>query len=380
MGNRLSRVMGAAMVLSTAIVLGVVGAWNGTAAASSAKSYTVMVEGGLTGPASYTVPEIVPAVKAAYRGVSGVKIISCDDQFSSADDLNCQEAAVTDHVSVVIAGFGLLSEDESILTKAGIPVIDDTDTTSPNSFAVNSNNGEYSGIGVGLAKAGCHRLGILLIDGTSTLASAIVAGAKWQSVTEAPVPANAPDLTPSVAKLAGAKVQCIAVSLEPNAVLQAMIAIKQDKLKVKVAMVSAVLTPQVLSSLGSEANGIIAIEGEVDPTAQVPVVATIKKEMKAVDPSAPVTAAAIAAWASAKLVIDAAPTIRGAVTASSMMKALNHLRNASTDGAIPPFSAIPLKNPAYARYFNHYDIDYVIENGHLKPLTGFYNVESALGT
>jgi len=368
------------MVFSTAVAIGAVAISGTTAGAASAKPYTVMVEGGFTGPASYTVPEIVPAVQAAYKGVSGVKIVTCDDQFSPSVDLTCQHTAVTDGVDVVIAGFGYLSSNESILTKAGIPVIDTTDTTSPNSFSIAATNGEYAGIGIGLSKAGCRRLGILEIDGTTTLADAIIAGAKWQSVTQAAIPADAPDLTPSIAKLAEAKVQCIALSVEPNTVIQAMTAIKQDNLKVKVAMVSAILTSQVLSSLGSEANGLISIESEIDAGAKAPVITTITKEMKAINPSAPVTAAALVAWASAKLVQEAAQTVKGSVTPASMLKAMNGLRNASTDGVIPPFSAIPLKTPAYTRFFNHYAIDYVIENGRPKALTGFYDLTSALSS
>jgi hypothetical protein len=368
------------MVVSTAMAIGAVGVTGGTAGAASSKPYTVMVEGGFTGPASYTVPEIVTAVQAAYKGVSGVKIVTCDDQFSPSVDLTCQHTAVTDGVDVVIAGFGYLSSNESILTKAGIPVIDTTDTTSPNSFSIAATNGEYAGIGIGLSKAGCRRLGILEIDGTTTLADAIIAGAKWKSVTQAAIPADAPDLTPSIAKLAEAKVQCIALSVEPNTVIQAMTAIKQDNLKVKVAMVSAILTSQVLSSLGSEANGLISIESEIDAGAKAPVITTITKEMKAINPSAPVTAAAIVAWASAKLVQEAVLTVKGSVTPASMLKAMNGLRNASTDGVIPPFSAIPLKTPAYTRFFNHYAIDYVIENGRPKALTGFYDLTSALSS
>ncbi len=55
-----------------------------------------------------------------------------------------------------------------------------------------------------------------------------------------------------------------------------------------------------------------------------------------------------------------------------MLKALNGLRNVSTDGVYPPLSMIPLKNPAFKRFFGHYALDYQIENGKPKPLTGWY--------
>jgi hypothetical protein len=351
----------------------------GGAASASSKPYEVMVAGSLSGSAAYVTPEIVAAVEGAYRNVKGAKVITCDDQQTSSGGLACEHTAVTDHVAAVIVGANsYVGQNESLLTQANIPAIGVTDATSPNSFAVESSAGLYAGIGVGLSKAGCKRLGILYLDGTDFLSNAIIGGAKWQSVTEAAIPFNAPDLTPSIAKLAEAKVQCIAISVEPNTVIQAMIAIKQDNLKVKVAMVSALLDSQVLGALGKQANGIISIEGQVDPEVKSAAVSQITKDMAAVNRKEPVTTAAILAWASAKLVIDATAHVKGAVTAASLTKALNGLRNASTDGAIPPFSAVPLTNPAYVRFFNHYAIDYVIENGRPKALTSFYDLTSAL--
>jgi hypothetical protein len=355
------------------------GATGGTTAGATAggKSYSVMVIGEFTSPASYNVPEIVTATKAAFAG-TGVQVLSCDDQGSPSAGLSCEHKAIVDHVAAVDAGYAYVAADESPLNQAGIPTIGTTDSTSPVSFAVASSAGEYAAIGVGLAKAGCQRLGILYLDGTDFLANAIIGGATWQSVTKAAIPVNAPDLTPSITKLAEGKVQCIAISTEPNTVPQAMTAIKQDGLNVKVGMVEAILTPQVLSALGSQANGIVAIEGQLDPSDPAPVMATIRSEMKAVSSNAPVTTAAITAWASAKLIEAAAKNITGPVTASSMLAALNGLRNVSTDGAIPPFSAIPLSNPAYARYFNHFGIYYTIQNGIPQGSSGFFDITSAL--
>jgi ABC-type branched-subunit amino acid transport system substrate-binding protein len=376
--------LSAALGLSIAFSLTGLGVATTSTEASAAtssghQSYELMVVGSLSGTGAYVTPEVVPAVEGAFRGVKGVKIITCDDQQTSANALDCEHEAVTDHVAAVIVGANSpVAENESLLTQAGIPAIGVTDATSANSFSVESSAGVYAGIGVGLAKAGCTRLGLLYLDGTQFLSNAIIGGAKWKSVTEAAIPFSAPDLTPSIAKLAEGKVQCIAISVEPNTVIQAMIAIKQDDLKVKVAMISALLDPQVLSALGSQANGIISIEGNVDPASKAPVLATIKKQMQAIQPNAPVTTASILAWASAKLVMDAQASIKGSVTAASMLKALNGLRNASTDGAIPPFSATPLKNPAYKRFFNHFAIDYVIENGRPTPLTSFYDLTSVL--
>ena len=64
-------------------------------------------------------------------------------------------------------------------------------------------------------------------------------------------------------------------------------------------------------------------------------------------------------------ILDAAATVKGPVTSSSMLKALNHLHDANTDGIIPPISMIP-RAPAN----DHRDFDtniqtYKIESGHL---------------
>lgn len=378
-GCRVKVVKGLTIALclaGTGLFAGVVATGAPASAASSGKSYSVMVLGAFTGPESFTTPEIVAAVEGALRDVHGVKVIPCDTQSSADGDLDCEHQAVVDGVAAVIGGGG----DQAILLSAGIPLIGSSDTTSSNSFAVDGSLGVYTGIGVGLAKTGCHRLGILYYDGTQVLANAIVAGGKWQSVTDAVIPFNAPDLAPDIAKLAGARVQCIALSVEPSAVPQAMTAIKQNDLKVTLAASSAIFTPQVIKALGSQANGVILVDSWVDPLGGGPVIAQIRKDMKAVNPKEPVTEEAVINWASAKLMIDAVNHIHGSVTAASMMKALNGLRNASTDGAIPPFSSVELPNPAYKRFFNHYGIDYVIKNGKAKALTKFFNLEPFLAT
>jgi Periplasmic binding protein len=336
-----------------------------------------MVIGTFTSSASYNVPEIVNATKAAFAGTP-VKVLSCNDMGTPTGALDCIHSAVADHVAAVDAGYAYTAEDESPLAQAGIPTVGVTDTTSPVSFEVATGNAEYPGIGTALQKAGCTRLGILYLDGTDVLADAIVAGGTWQSVTKAAIPANAPDLTASIAKLAEGNVQCVALSVEPNTIPQAMIAIKQDGLKVKVAAVSAILAPQVLSAIGSLSNGIISVEDMIDPSVPSAALTTVTNSIKAIDPSTPVTTAAIEAWVSAKLIIDAASTIHGPVTAATLLPAMNALRNANTYGVIPPYSAVPLSNPAFTRAFNHYVIYYTIENKLPTQPSGFLNAESAL--
>jgi Periplasmic binding protein len=365
---------------TTAPTTGAATASPTTGTATSSKSYAVMVATDITSTVSFSAPETVTGAEGALAGDKGVRVIPCDTQSTATASQNCAHEAVADHVAAVILGFTDLTEDEGILTQAGIPAIGVTDATSPNSFAITNSAGGYGGIGVGLSQAGCHRLGILYLDGTDVLADAIVAGGKWQSITRAAIPITTPDISPDIAKLAEGKVQCVVISTFPNQVVQAMTAIKQDNLKVQVWMSTALLSPQLLKSLGPEANGVVGVEPTIDPTSNAPVVAQIKAAMKGINPKSPLTELSIIGWVSGELIQDAAQQINGPVTAASMLTALNGLRNVSTDGAIPPFSAIELPNPAYKRFFNHYDIDYVVKDGALQQLTNFYDVSSALGT
>src|ERR1700722_2912725 len=86
----------------------------GTAPASG-QSYSVMVITVITDAQSYKDPEVVPAVKAAFQG-TGVKVLTCDDTFTVAQDQVCEHRAVADHVAAVISGSSTLAADESILT------------------------------------------------------------------------------------------------------------------------------------------------------------------------------------------------------------------------------------------------------------------------
>jgi hypothetical protein len=344
---------------------------------SASKSYTVVVVDDVTGTFGFTTPEVVPAVKGAFGHTPGVNIVTCDSQGTLSEAQVCAHEAVLDHAAAVIVGQSQLAYDQSILTQAGIPVLDDADSTSATSFSLS--NGYGPPIGLGLYKAGCRRLGILYYSGQTADAQSIASGGKWKAVSEVDIPFASPDLTPAVAKLAEAKVQCVALSIEPQAVAQAMIAIKQDHLNAEAAGIGAVITKQVINSLGKKANGMIVIGEEANPGDKgTPVIARIQKDMRAAGSNLAVTTSAVLAWAAAKLILAAVPHIAGQVTAPSLLKALNGLRNVSTDGAIHSFSAIGLKNPADTRLFNHYVIDYTVENGALKPTSGFVDLTPVL--
>jgi hypothetical protein len=139
-----------------------------------------------------------------------------------------------------------------------------------------------------------------------------------------------------------------------------------------------IVTPQIISSLGSLANGLLEVVSSPDPTFPTPAITAVAKKIKAYDPSAAVQQTELLGYVFCQIVLDAAAKVKGPVTASSMLKALNQLRDANTDGIIPPISMIP-RAPAN----DHRDFDtniqtYKIENAHLTDPSGWINVGAEL--
>jgi ABC-type branched-subunit amino acid transport system substrate-binding protein len=353
---------------------------SGTSAKASAATFKVMVMGDFTSSV-LPVPETVPAVKAALKGVPGIQIVTCDSQGAPNAAIACEHTAITDKVAAVVNGFGYATEDDATLAQAGIPILGSTNDTSPISFDVAPSLSSYTGLGAGAAEAGCKTVGVLYLDGTSELVGAIGAGLTFKGAklaAEAPVAINAPDLAPAVAKLVQAKVSCIILSVSPTMVVQAMTAIKQSGAHPQVLGVSAVFPKQIVTALGSLANGVITTDIALDPSDTAPIVGQIRSAMQAIDPGSQLTVIALTSWVAGRLIAAAARKLHGSVTAAQMLAALNGLRNVNVGGVEPPLSMVPLKAAPYRRTFDHYGINYKIVNGVPHRLGGFYDLEPAL--
>jgi branched-chain amino acid transport system substrate-binding protein len=338
---------------------------SSTAPTSAKISATLLLSGDLTGQV-FTMPEIVPTVKGEFRNLPGVKIETCDSKGTANGGLACEEKAIADHVDGVILGAGYITQNSALLLKAGIPVIGSADTTSANSFAVVSTNAEFAGIGIGLANAGCTKLGTVYYDGTSYLADLIKKGIESKGGTEvarSAVALNAADLAPSIAKITGAGANCVAVSLAPTAAAQALTAIKQSGKTLTVGSVSAVFSQQLINSLGAGlTNGLVVVDSQLNGADDAPGIAAIKADIASQNSTAPVTQLGIVSWAAGRVVQAALAKVQGTVTPASLTTALNGLRNVDMDGVIHSWSSVELSNPAYRRLFNHYGITYTVNN------------------
>ena len=340
-----------------------------------------MVIGDLTSQSlGFTVPEIVASAQAALKKTPNVEILSCDSKGTAAVGEECGKKAVDAQVDAVILGFGQGPGDT--LAAAGIPVLGNPpDATSANSFPTISSFALYAANGVALAKSGCKKLGILYLDGTDFLVDYVKAGAESagaKEVARAPIPANAPDLTAAVAKLTGAGAQCIALSVIPTQVVQAVTAVNQSGKKLQMAAVAAIMTAEVRDSLGDLANGIIVVDNQLNAEDSSPAIKKVTKQIKAVDPKANITQVGLVSYIGGRLLAEAIPNVQGAVTPASLTTALNALRDTPVDGLIHPYSSVELANPSFKRFFNHYGISYKIVKGKPKAQTDFFDLAEIL--
>jgi ABC-type branched-subunit amino acid transport system substrate-binding protein len=297
--------------------------------------------------------------------VPGVTVETCDSKGTSADGEACAKQAVNDGVAAVVIGFAQGWGD--ILKAAGIPTIGNVSSVDDNAFAMSSAGALYAGNGVALAKSGCKKMGILYLTGTDSLVDFVKKGAESagaKEVARASIAANAPDLAPAISKLTSAGAQCVALSVIPSQVAQAVTAINQSGAKLTMAAVSAIVTPDVIKSLGNLANGILIVDAQQNGADKhSPGIKKVTKQIKAVDSSADITEVGLIDYISGRMIAAALKADPTATTPAALTTALNALRDVPVDGIVHPVSMVPLTNPDYVRLFNHYGISYKIVKG-----------------
>jgi len=332
-------------------------------------SYTIVYETQLSGSAAdrgVEAAEAPQAFKAAYAG-SPVTIDVCDDQGTTTGNIDCEHQAVADHAAAYVVTQA--SEDQSLVDASNIPVVGVANDSSPQSFDV---------MAVALQKKGCKRIGQVIDEGGESYGDQVAKAVKWQSVTDAYIPLTAPDLSPDIATLVQAHVQCVDMAMLPTQIPQALTAIKQAKLSVPIALPGVILTPSVISSLGSLGNGLVEIIST--PPANSPAATAVAKKMHAVNKGIKVDDASLDSWAIAKIIQDGAANVHGAVTNASLLAGLNKLRSADTDGLLPPLSMKPQSNPAALRDFDTYVESAILKDGQQTQPSGFFNIAPQIST
>lgn len=350
-------------------------------AGSSDVKAKILVIGDFTSTIPFTLPEIVPMVKGVLKNFPNVEVGTCDAKGSASSFLACEQQAVQDNVAAVVLGFSAGGQDLSVLTKSSIPVIGTTDSRSLNFYPTAEAFSSYVALGAGLAETGCKKLGIVHLDGSDFLVDYIKAGFEGKGgkeVARGAVANNAADLSPAVSKVTGAGAECVAVSLTPAGAAQALTALKQSGKTVTIGGISAVFSTELLKSLGALADGLIVVDTVLNPSDDAAGIKEAAAAMREVDSKAKMTQQAVGAFIAAKLIAAGLPTVSGEVTAASLTTALDGLRNVDMNGVIPPWSSVPVEGKTFPRIFNHYGINYKIQDGKAVKQGDFYDILALL--
>lgn len=365
------------------------GSSSGSASGSSNASgnsgeIVVMTIGNWTQPqAGASYPQYPAGVQAraaainAAGGINGrkVEVIACSDELSPDVAQQCARTAVQDHVAAIV---GLQTQNEDsilpILAQAHIPAIGvspftDLGYQSPISFPdVSGYYGLTIGQGLQCAKAGAAKMSNLIPGGFGSIgqvnATLVKDGAQFGGAsytTQVQIPTNAPDLAPSVASATAAGESAVTgFAFDESSLIQAM---RQTAPKTKLCTTTFNLSPQVLQDTSSIANGVMAPDDVVPPTADTPGTRMFAADMKAFNPSFGLTDVGLHEWLAMWTFQRVAETVK-TVDAASILAAMGKVRNMDMGGITPAYSTVSTST-AYPRAFNTTVVFEVVQDGKL---------------
>jgi ABC-type branched-subunit amino acid transport system substrate-binding protein len=366
------------------------------AAASGKKTVRIMVAGSFTTSQSgaFLVPEAVDGAKGRIQAankageVKGVNVVVdvCDDKADPNVGTKCTDQAVSNGDVAVIFSFGTSAAGAPVLTAANIPMIGLTDLNAANAFPLEAGNLEFAGIGAILVQGGCKKVGTIRGDiaATQSFANNIGQGAtasKGQYVGDAAVSLATPDYSPALATLTSKGAQCIGAVISPTQVGQLFAAISGTGKQMPVGMVSGSLPPDVLKTLGTQADGAILVTSTRSATdVSVPAVRTMDAEIKKVNKSANLGTYAVNAWTAAALIVHGMQDVTGAITGPSLLAAMNKFQGVDVGTIAPYTTTVPNSTPGQSRVFDTSVIGYKITKGVPKLYgKGFVDIGALLG-
>jgi branched-chain amino acid transport system substrate-binding protein len=350
------------------------------AAAVSGSPITLMVIDVENGPEANS-PEDVAGAKAAAMainasgGINGhpVKIISCNDQFNPNVAAQCARSAQTDKVAAVVGNKSTNGTViDPILQQEKIPSVGDQpiaplDNTSPITFPLVSGDFfDVPGQAVEMVKD-LHKQRIVVAE--YNLASVEPIGKVVQQAVSAVggvnagtilLPATATDMTSFAAQIVNLKAQGVDCITSPQSALALLKAARQLGSQAVFSYVDGTMSPQMLQSAGSLADGM-ALVGYLPPVTatDLPGVAQFVQQMAAASKAgvanasgANVDTIAENAWLSIYAVQAVARSVKGPVTNLSLLTALQHAKGINLKGLVTDWSPSVPGPAGYPRIFN----------------------------
>lgn len=329
-------------------------------------------------PEDYQAAEAAADAINAAGGVQGhpIEVSSCDvsSETSPSQSTTCARNLVANSNDLAEIGDQNAFQQQAnvILAAANVPNIGPGPASASvlsakNSFPLEGLEGA-AGATV-LADAGATKISVAYADVAAAATAvtfnqlALQMGRGLKLLGGIPVPLTATDLSPEVAK--AAKGDGVAMAVAPTTVGSWLTAQKQGNYNIKVSVPGAALEPDVLSSLGSNSNGIIAALGLPSVDSSQPGIVKFRQEMSTYEPKARLDEVALNGWLSVWAFAQVAKTISGPITRASVLAAFNNLTDFNVFGLLPNhfsttkgFSMIPGLN----RVFNDEIIEGVVRN------------------
>ena len=340
-----------------------------------------------------TVNATVAAINAD-GGINGHKLdmVICDTQSSAAVAQTCASQAVARKSPAVVSFTGEGSAIVPILQAAHIPDIDaaisPVELTSPVSFTIGpSASGLAYGLGTIAVREKCTKLAFIGILPSAFVAVAEAAYGDVKQVVSGHgvtlLPAiqavpGSPDFSSSIDAAQSEGADCIAYQAIDNADAVAIVkSARSIGYKGKLITAVSEYTASGLSSLGSEANGVLA-DGSIWPVSQSSGHKGVQEFTAQMAKFGGLSTTTLgqneAVWMEIRLFAAVASQVK-TVTAASILAALNRLHGYAT-GLTPPISYnITAPDPALgARIFLPDIVIGDFQNGEFVPAGGFVDI------
>lgn len=344
---------------------------------------TVMTIGNWTQPQLGTSnPEFPAGAQAAAAaanaagGIDGrpIEVIACSDELSVDTARQCARDAVEQGVVAIV---GLQTTNEvtilPVLESAGIPAIGvypftEVALTSPVSFPdVSGFVGQTLGMGLQLADAGATNVsavvpgglgGIATSVGDAVAAGATSGGAEFTGLIQ--IPAKSADLSPAIASATEGGASVAGFAMDEASFINSVHSLAPDSM---ISTFPFNLTDSVIESAGSAAEGVLAVDGLVPPTADTEGTARYLEELAAYDESLPASTTGLhewlAMWTFVRVVADL-----DTIDSSTVTAAMESVENLDMGGITPPYTT-ESSSTTYPRMFNTTVVYQKVSDGEL---------------
>lgn len=354
----------------------------GSVAAGSQQPIKLMVMGQLQA-SSFSFPDMANGAEAAADainaagGIDGrkVEITACNDGSDPNMAAECARQAVSGQFTALVGGVSLYYNDVfPILDAANIPVIGESPlnsaaATSSMSFPVDSNPAQFSASGIALVKdLHCTKVAVLYEDVATAAVSGqdVADGITWaggQVTTKIAVPVQTEDYSAVISTALGSGANCIGTALAPAEVVEAVTALKGSaRPNTPIASTLGSVPLSIVQALGKSADGIIVTNNAYAVNSSAWNAA--KQAIAKASPHVQVENFGLLAWSSVFLFESIAKSIKGPITAASVVQAAETdtaIKAVGYPGTVDWTKPGPVKGSA--RLVNSQALLYVIKNG-----------------